>query len=253
MRIAVVSCLRNEEYFLPFFFRHYDPHVDIYVLYDNMSTDRTAEIARAHVNVEVRTMDTGGKQNDPLRANVYSQAYRQIDADWFIAVDTDELMWHPARGLRAAIEDFHARGITVPLIQGWNMFSRNMPQDDGHTAIISMVRHGCRIDEFHNPFTGLTPIPLRHTFIYDKQLVFHRSADMNYGPGQHSCSIRGPAVYSPGKELFLLHYKWLGVWRKRPNVLNRGNGTIAKCAEPPWSKWFEGAWSARQEVVVKRS
>ena len=39
---------------LPFFFRHYDPIVDRYIVYDDGSTDRTLEMLAAHPRVEVR-------------------------------------------------------------------------------------------------------------------------------------------------------------------------------------------------------
>lgn len=250
MKITVISWMRNEEYILPFFFRHYDPHVDRYVIYDNMSTDRTRVILDAHPNVEVRPVDTGGKQDNALRAHTNSTAYRAMDADWFVVVDADEFMWHP-KGLRAAIEDFHARGITVPLVQGWNMFHENLPQDDGRTPLTSIARHGCRLDLFHEPFTGWKPIPLDVAFLFDKTLVFHQSADMNYGLGQHYCRIGDACVYSPSKELFLLHYKWLSVWRKHPGMIDKWQGVKAPSPSyvPAWAKWFAAAMAARKEIV----
>ncbi|MBI4190914.1 MAG: glycosyltransferase family 2 protein, partial [Betaproteobacteria bacterium] len=47
-RIHLYTMGWNEERLLPFFFRHYDPWVDRYVIYDDNSTDATLEMLHAH-------------------------------------------------------------------------------------------------------------------------------------------------------------------------------------------------------------
>ena len=41
----------NDEWILPFFFRHYDGLVERYVIYDDGSTDGTLALLRAHPKV----------------------------------------------------------------------------------------------------------------------------------------------------------------------------------------------------------
>ena len=47
MRVDLYTVCWNEADFLPFFFRDYDPWVDRYVVYDDGSTDGTAEAAKS--------------------------------------------------------------------------------------------------------------------------------------------------------------------------------------------------------------
>ncbi len=63
-------------------FRRVMPLADIYV-YDNNSSDKTAEIARAHGAI-VRTEPRQGK------GNVVRQMFREIEADYYIMVDGDD-------------------------------------------------------------------------------------------------------------------------------------------------------------------
>ena len=44
----------DEADMLGFFFRHYDPWVDRYIVYDDGSTDGSLDILRAHPKVELR-------------------------------------------------------------------------------------------------------------------------------------------------------------------------------------------------------
>ena len=47
----------NEADILGFFFRHYDPWIDRYIVYDNGSEDETLALLRAHPRVEVRRFE----------------------------------------------------------------------------------------------------------------------------------------------------------------------------------------------------
>ncbi len=58
------------------------PGIDVYV-YDNRSTDRTAEVAAAHGAI-VRCEDTKGK------GNVVRRAFADIDADVYLMIDGDD-------------------------------------------------------------------------------------------------------------------------------------------------------------------
>lgn len=70
------------------------PNAAVYV-YDNNSTDRTAEIARAHGAV-VRKESRQGK------GNVVRQMLREIDADYYIMVDGDDT--YPAEAACALLD-----------------------------------------------------------------------------------------------------------------------------------------------------
>ena len=75
-------------------FRREIPNATLYV-YDNNSTDGTAEIARAHGAV-VRLERRQGK------GHVMRRAFREIDADVFVMVDGDDT--YPAQSVHALME-----------------------------------------------------------------------------------------------------------------------------------------------------
>lgn len=62
--------------------RHHLPHAEVYV-YDNCSTDRTAEVAR-EAGAHVRTETEKGK------GNVVRRAFADLDADVYLLVDGDD-------------------------------------------------------------------------------------------------------------------------------------------------------------------
>lgn len=74
-------------------FRRVMPLADIYV-YDNNSSDRTAEIAREHGAI-VRTEPRQGK------GNVVRQMFREIEADYYLMVDGDDT--YPAEAAPALV------------------------------------------------------------------------------------------------------------------------------------------------------
>ena len=80
-------------------FRAALPEAAIYV-YDNNSTDRTGEIARAH-GAEVRFEPRQGK------GNVVRQMFRDIEADCYLMVDGDDT--YPAES---------ARALCAPILEG---------------------------------------------------------------------------------------------------------------------------------------
>ncbi|MDO4443810.1 MAG: glycosyltransferase family 2 protein [Slackia sp.] len=95
-RIAVLIPCYNEEITIGKVvddFRRALPEAAIYV-YDNNSSDRTAEIARAHGAVVKREPRQG-------KGNVVRQMFRDIDADYYIMVDGDDT--YPAEAARALL------------------------------------------------------------------------------------------------------------------------------------------------------
>ena len=50
----------NEERLLPFFFRHYDPFVTRYFIFDHDSTDRSCQLLKAHSRVALGNFEGVG-------------------------------------------------------------------------------------------------------------------------------------------------------------------------------------------------
>jgi glycosyltransferase involved in cell wall biosynthesis len=70
------------------------PEAAIYV-YDNNSSDETAEIARQHGAIVKRETRQG-------KGNVVRQAFRELDADYYVMVDGDDT--YPAEAVHALLE-----------------------------------------------------------------------------------------------------------------------------------------------------
>ena len=93
MKTHLYALCWNEADMLEFFFRHYDPWVDRYVIFDDGSTDGSIEILKAHPRVELRSWhrkypDTYGISQWSWLNEVWKESRGQ--ADWVVIVDIDE-------------------------------------------------------------------------------------------------------------------------------------------------------------------
>ena len=114
MKIRVYTTAWNEEQILPHFLRFYARFAERIVVYDNGSDDATPAIVRAHPQAELRSYDTGGTLHDGVKADLLSHCYREVrgQADWVVAVDCDEFLYHPELVERLA--RYAAEGVTLP-------------------------------------------------------------------------------------------------------------------------------------------
>jgi len=210
VRVDLYTILWNEEEMLPFFFRHYDPIVDRYVVYDDGSTDRTLEMLAAHPRVEVRRFVRTDPESYILSAqmlhdNVWKESRDR--ADWVIITAVDEHLHHPAelgRYLRVA-GDY---GITAVPALAFQMVADGFPCADEHLA--TTRRRGVVLDH------------------YNKLSVFNPNAvtETRYAVGRHSAAPEGEIRYPRDDRLLLFHYKYLGMdyLLGRYALLSRGLG-----------------------------
>ncbi|MEK6881196.1 MAG: glycosyltransferase, partial [Nanoarchaeota archaeon] len=82
MNITIHTLAFNEELVLKFMIDHYrarfsECHI---VVYDNKSTDKTVEIAKAN-NCEVREMDTGGVADEEICINIKNSCWKNATTD----------------------------------------------------------------------------------------------------------------------------------------------------------------------------
>ena len=182
----------NEERILPFFFQHYEPFVDQFTFYDNMSTDRTTNIITSHPNTKVFSFD--GPHDNPNLRNLRNSIWKKSrgKADYVIVCDVDEFLYHPqiSSYIRQAA---HSR-ITLPDVIGYNMICDKFPDYKTDKTIVEQVNEGVRYD------------------LFDKHILFdpHRIVEINYGYGSHRCEPCG--ITRRGKiSLKLLHYKNMGL------------------------------------------
>jgi glycosyltransferase involved in cell wall biosynthesis len=182
----------NEFAMLPYFFRHYDPLVDRYFVFDDGSTDGSLDLLRQHPKVTVRPVKNDGDSFVAGARAFYNSAWRESrgQADWVLLVNIDEHLYHPKgrdyfrRSLR--------RGYTVLPAKGYQMVSNSFPS--GETPLYATIKNGV-------PSSKLS-----------KLCAFRPDAitDIGYTAGRHKAVPTGNVVAPPHPTLKLLHYKFLG-------------------------------------------
>ena len=242
MTICVITLCYNEEVILPFFIRHYQRVADRMIFYDGGSTDRTREIVAACPIAELRTLDTGGRIDDGANVRIKNTAYRDIDADWFIVVDSDEFLSHP--DLRGFLAKCDALGINAVRCEGWNMIGDAIPSDG---LLTDQMPYGVR-DDYTIKF-------------FDKMALFRKDVDVQFETGGHGGTI-GNGRQAPGRPDKLLHYKWLSldyVQRKARNLrlseanIKNGWGFMAPGVpnNETWVDYYQQAYPRRTRVDLQ--
>ena len=218
---AYIMCY-NEEALIEFTLRHYSKFCSRIFLLDNMSTDRSLEIARGFDAVTILRWSSGGKMNTRMHVDWKSNVYKWYSrkggdrtrevADWVIACDMDELIYHPQ--MMQLLEQAKADQATVIPTQGYNMCGAALPQSGG--AITSKIRNGSRVT------------------LYDKTALFACDFDIYYSAGCHPTEesqkeLESRAGYKQGSDkVLLLHYNNIGdrliqVARKNRDRLSQEN------------------------------
>ena len=201
----------NDEWILPFFFRHYDGLVDRYVIYDDGSTDGTLALLRAHPKVETRQFPRGVADSFVLSEQAVSnQCWKESrgEADWVIVTDLDEFLFHPSG--RGYLERCAARDVTLIPALGFQMISDRRPQPDDNL---------CADYSIGAPYVQMM-----------KPSIFHPLAvtEMNFAVGRHQADPTGRIRIPEIDEMLLFHYKYMGFeeTRRRHRQLLQGLGTL---------------------------
>jgi Glycosyl transferase family 2 len=182
----------NDEFMLPFFFRHYDPFVDHYVLFDDGSTDRTLSLMRDHPNVEVRRFiwsDTESFVFSEQSLSNHCWKESRGSADWVIVTDIDEHLFHPT--ILQYLDTCSDQGITLIPTLGFQMISEDVPAT-GETLCQSRV--------FGAPWMQMM-----------KPSIFKplEIEEINFAAGRHTANPIGNVRVPQRDEVLLLHYKYL--------------------------------------------
>jgi glycosyltransferase involved in cell wall biosynthesis len=149
----VYSIQYNEEFMLPYFLKHYEQFADKIFIIDDHSTDKTAEIAKAHPKVVYSMYGFEGLNEDEFNDTFYS-FYKNNPSDWAVVVDGDELI----HGLESLVDEPSG----VLKTKGMMMI--------GSTGVLEECK-GVRMGTF------------------DKPIVFDPSLDVRLGDGRHTISL----------------------------------------------------------------
>jgi hypothetical protein len=181
----------NEERMLPYFFRHYDPVVDLYFIADSGSTDGSVRLLRRHRRVVVSrfTRDESFVQSATDHYNQCWKPSRGI-ADWVFVVNVDEHVHRPR--LRGFLRACRRQGVSIVVAEGYNMVSSAFPRSA--RPLWRTIQYGVR-----DP-------------IWDKPQIFDPAKvdEINFAPGRHSALPSGDVVFARTGMVKLLHYKYLG-------------------------------------------
>ncbi len=124
----------NDARMLRFFFRHYDPIVDHYFVYDNGSTDQSLEILAGRPNVTVSHFDVPGDSFVAEERRLSDSIWKQSrgEADWVIVLDIDEHLFRPR--LREYLLRCTEHSITALRGIGYEMVADLFPSVDAARA-----------------------------------------------------------------------------------------------------------------------
>ena len=193
MSIDLYAACWNEERIIPFFLRHYEPLVDRIIVYDDRSTDRSAELLRASPKVEVRSFQREAESYLDAHLALFENCWRESRgrADWVCFVDLDEFLFQP--DWHSYLEAQKKAGVTVIQALGYDMVSASFPPNDA--ALATSLTRGRR--DVHLDKTGLFAPDAIET--------------INHSVGRHRCAPEGRVVLPARYSMQLRHYKTLGL------------------------------------------
>jgi hypothetical protein len=192
MRVDLYTITWNERRILPFFFEHYEPWVDRFVVFDDGSDDGTAEVLRRHPKVDLRPFPAKGSSFVLAVRALWQDVWKESrgGADWVVVANVDEF-FHHRDGMAAYLARCTAAGVTMLHPRGYEMVGERFPAP-GSSLVRSIP-------------TGVA------MFGQDKRQLFDPDAieEINFAPGRHAASPSGNVVEPGTPEAMLLHYKYV--------------------------------------------
>jgi hypothetical protein len=228
-RVHLYAQCWNDEFMLPYFFRHYDSFVDRYIIFDDGSTDRSQAILADHPKVELRRFvwsdpDSFAASEQALSNRCWKES--RDEADWVIVTDVDEHLFHPA--MPQYLASCADAGVTVVPALGFQMICQALPDEAAllhQAAVRGAPWHDMMKASIFNP---------------------REIEEINFEPGRHRAGPVGNLRAPERDEVLLLHYKYLGQQRTyaRQRELLRRLGTRDRTTG--WGRQY--AWS-RDELL----
>lgn len=209
MRVHLYTQSLNEAAVLGFFFRHYDPWVERYVVFDDGSTDGTLDLLAQHGRVEVRRFERVVPDSFVASAQkLHDSAWKESrgQADWVVITAIDEHLYHPR--LSDYLRRCRTAGVNLIPALGYEMIAVDFPPADA--LLCRTVTQGVPSGDM-NKLSLFNPDEVRES---------------RFGTGRHLARPAGELVFPARDELLLLHYKSLGMdyLQRRQTMLAAGLG-----------------------------
>src|SRR5947209_6450977 len=128
MEIHLYALCWDDADMLPFFFRHYDPIISKYFIFDDCSTDDSPTILQSHPKVELIPFLRSDPDSFTLsELSLTDECWKRSrgQADWVLVIDIDEHLYHP--DLPALLRRYRDDGITIVPALGYQMISERFP------------------------------------------------------------------------------------------------------------------------------
>jgi hypothetical protein len=213
-RVHLYAACWNEADMLGFTFRHYDPWVERYVIFDDGSTDGSLELLADHPRVELRRLPRTHSDSLVLSLrDLYDHAWKESRgaADWVVVVNLDEHLHHPDVG--GYLSACRKAGVTAVPALGYQMVSDTYPEP-GSCLAESVPR-------------GVPWEPMCKLALFDPDAI----DEIDYAVGRHRAEPTGRVIYPERDELLNLHFKMIGLDRvegrhaeQRTRLLERDRG-----------------------------
>jgi glycosyltransferase involved in cell wall biosynthesis len=194
----------NEEKIIKNIIDYYAKFCTKIFVMDNMSTDKTLEIANSYDSVAVIPWESD-HIDEAQYVHMKSQTYKDYSreggkftdetADWVISCDMDEVLYHP--NILEVLAKYDLLNISVPQITGINIVGNN--EINPQKCLIEQYKYGLRAEGF------------------DKRIIFKPDFNMTFHQGCHprgdgfEC-MKNTYGYTTSNKfpLALLHYKHIG-------------------------------------------
>lgn len=198
-RVHLYALCWNDAHHLEWFFRHYDPIVERYVIFDDGSTDGSLDLLRQHPRVETRRFVRSHRDSFVLsERDVFNNCWKEsrggrgeAPADWVIVCSVDEHLVHDDFG--GYLKHCTALGVTVIPALGFQMFTETFPSASEH--LCDTRRVGVP-DEYDCKLSVFAPTAID---------------EVNYEEGGHVAAPVGRVRAPCHNRLVLRHYQLLGI------------------------------------------
>ena len=193
LKIRVITCCKNEERMLPFFLQYYSSIANEILVFEGGSTDRSMQMLISCPKVTIISTGENNELDERELMKIRNEEYKKDREkwDWQIIVDIDEYLYHP--NLLQKLQEYKLRGITLPLISGFEMLSSKFPIYHPKLTILNQITTGKKNDEWQ----------AKHVIFNPKEVT------MIYDFGCHKATYEGNVVKNELSELSLMHYRWI--------------------------------------------